>query len=235
MFKMRYLALAVLCALGVQVAMADVANKKTKLTFSGPVQVPGATLPAGTYVFKLVDSASNRQIVQVSNLRGDRTYATILAIPDYRINATSKTVMYFGERKSGTPPAVKSWFYPGDNYGSRFVYQKIEATKIAAEVKQPVPAMEAAKVEVKVAQAPPVMTVTPQATEQKYEAVVFEKVDIVDTAGTDGEAVQEPAAAPAAPAPQLPKTSSPLHLALGLGGLLLSASALARYAKSRLS
>jgi hypothetical protein len=233
MSKMRYLALAVLFAFGLQVAMADVANKKTKLTFSGPVQVPGATLPAGTYVFKLMDSSADRHIVQVTNVRGDKTYATILAIPDYRINATSKTVMYFGERKSGTPPAVKSWFYPGDNYGDRFVYPKVEATKIAAEVKQPVPVHEAPKIEAKVAQAPPVKTVTPAAAEQKYEVVIFEKVDVVDTAGTDGEAVQE--AAPAAPAQQLPKTSSPLHLAMGLGGLLLSASALARYAKSRLS
>src|SRR4051794_17284803 len=81
---------------------ADVWNKRTKVTFSGPVQLPSAhskagvvTLAAGTYIFRLNDSQSNRNIVQVTNERGDKLYTTILVIPDYRVNATSKTVMYF--------------------------------------------------------------------------------------------------------------------------------------------
>src|SRR5215813_338731 len=32
-------------------------NKRTFLTFRTPVQVPGATLPAGTYVFRIADPA----------------------------------------------------------------------------------------------------------------------------------------------------------------------------------
>ena len=32
-------------------------NKRTFLTFSAPVQVPGATLPAGTYVFRIANPA----------------------------------------------------------------------------------------------------------------------------------------------------------------------------------
>jgi len=35
------------------------------VTFSGPVEIPGKALPAGTYVFKLLDSQGNRNIVQV--------------------------------------------------------------------------------------------------------------------------------------------------------------------------
>ena len=63
------------CAAAITVALAPSAradewNKKTILTFSGPVQIPGATLPAGSYVFKLADIPGNRHVVQVFD--GDR-------------------------------------------------------------------------------------------------------------------------------------------------------------------
>ena len=65
-------------------ARADEHDKLTYFTFSGPVQIPGQTLAAGTYMFKLADSPSNRHIVQVFNKDGSKLYATILAIPDQR-------------------------------------------------------------------------------------------------------------------------------------------------------
>src|ERR1035441_1302094 len=54
-------------------AKADPWNKKTTVTFSGPVEIPGVhlagwgVLPAGTYVFKILDSQSDRHIVQIFN------------------------------------------------------------------------------------------------------------------------------------------------------------------------
>src|SRR5262249_46532286 len=160
-------------------------------------------------------SSSNRHIVQVQNLRGNKTYATILAIPDYRLNASSRTVMYFGEKGTGSgadsPVAIKSWFYPGDNYGQRFVYPMKEATQIAAVYNQQVPSTPAPA-----PAAAPTTTVivvtTPEKQETAYQPTVFEKNDAQDTAGVDGEAVKEPAkVAEAAPAPKkLPATSSPL-------------------------
>jgi hypothetical protein len=39
---------------------ADAWDQKTVFTFSAPVEVPGQLLPAGTYVFKLADSSSDR-------------------------------------------------------------------------------------------------------------------------------------------------------------------------------
>ena len=142
MTKFRIAAAAALMVMGLQTAVADTWNKKTKVTFGQAVSVPGAVLPPGTYVFKLDESSSNRHIVQIQNERENKTYATILAIPDYRLNASSKTVMYFGEKGrtdiNGNPVAIKSWFYPGDNYGQRFVYPKKEATAIATVYNQPV-------------------------------------------------------------------------------------------------
>src|SRR5262249_37179291 len=110
---------------------ADAWNKKTILTFSQPVEVPGVVLPAGTYVFKLQDSASNRHIVQICNQDQTHIYATVLAIPNYRLQVTGKTVITFVERAAGEPQAIRAWFYPGDNFGQEFVYSKRRTAELA--------------------------------------------------------------------------------------------------------
>ena len=122
-------------------AHADEWNKKTILTFSGPVQIPGATLPAGSYVFKLADIPSNRHVVQVFDKDEKKIYTTLLAIPNDRLEPTDKPVILFAERASGSPQAVKVWFYPGDRVGNEFVYPKSQAMRIAKETHQRVLAM----------------------------------------------------------------------------------------------
>ena len=125
-------------------ASADEWNKKTTVTFSASVEIPGVgaqVLPAGTYVFKLLDSQSNRHIVQIFNERGDHVYATILAIPNYRLRSTDKTVMTFSERAAGDPEAIRAWFYPGRNWGEEFVYPKKRAIELAKITNTPVLAM----------------------------------------------------------------------------------------------
>jgi hypothetical protein len=118
-------------------AKADAYDDKTVITFSGPVEIPGVhlkgwgVLPAGTYVFKLVDSQSDRHIVQIFSEDERIIYATILAIPNYRLKVTGKTVMTFRERPAGEPEALRAWFYPGKNWGEEFVYPKSVAIEIA--------------------------------------------------------------------------------------------------------
>src|SRR5262245_32968176 len=113
---------------------ADAWNKKTIVSFSQPVEVPGdVVLPAGTYVFKLMDSASNRHIVQIFNEDQNHIYATVLAIPNYRLQVTGKTVITFVERPAGEPQAIRAWFYPGDNFGQEFVYSKRRAAELAKQ------------------------------------------------------------------------------------------------------
>src|SRR5271167_3256396 len=125
-------------------ARADDWNRKTTITFSGPVEIPGvhlhgwAVLPAGTYVFKILDSQSDRHIVQIFNKDESVIYATILAIPNYRLKATSKTVMTFTERPAGTPEALRAWFYPGRTSGEEFVYPKARAIALARAANVPV-------------------------------------------------------------------------------------------------
>jgi hypothetical protein len=108
----------------VPIARADQWDKETVVTFNNPVEVPGKVLPAGTYVLKLASSESDRQIVQIFTKDQQKVLATIHAVPDYRLHLTDRTVISFDERPSGEPEALRSWFYPGENYGVRFVYPK---------------------------------------------------------------------------------------------------------------
>ena len=124
---------AALTALFAPGARADEWNKKTILTFSGPVQIPGATLPAGTYVFKLADIPGNRHVVQVFDKDEKKIYTTMLAVPNQRMEPSDKPIVLFSERATGSPQAVRVWYYPGETIGNEFVYPKSQAMKIAKE------------------------------------------------------------------------------------------------------
>jgi hypothetical protein len=128
-----------LATLGVTPAMADVWNKKTIITISEAVQVPGAILQPGKYVMKLLDSPSNRHIVQIFNEREDQLQTTILAIPNYRLQPTGKTEFQWWETPADQPKAMRAWFYPGDNFGQEFAYPKNTAVQIAQSNTEVVP------------------------------------------------------------------------------------------------
>jgi hypothetical protein len=122
-------------------ANAQVWNKRTILTVHQPIEVPGAVLEPGKYVMKLVDSPSNRHIVQFMNDREDRVLSTVLAIPNYRMQPSGDTQLSFYEMPAGQPEALRAWFYPGDNYGQEFVYPKSRAIRIAQVTNTTVPQM----------------------------------------------------------------------------------------------
>lgn len=131
-----------LSALG-GVAHADEWDQKTIFTFSGPVEIPGQVLPAGTYVFKLADSQSDRNVVQVFSKDERHLIGTFLVVPDERLKPAGKPIITFDERASDSPEAIKAWFYPGENYGHEFVYPKPKAVELARTHKIPVPSMPA--------------------------------------------------------------------------------------------
>jgi len=198
---------------------ADPWNKTTTVTFSGPVEIPGVgaqILPAGTYVFKLLDSIADRNIVQIFNERGDHVYATILAIPNYRMKATDKTVMTFRERAVGSPEAIRAWFYPGDNWGQEFVYPKTRAVELAKITNLPVLAMPAEL-------ATNIIAPVKSPDDAPVVALKEAPVTAVKPTGEEvalAEVVETPPVQTAAVTKQeLPATASPLAL-LGLIGLL---------------
>src|SRR5437879_4463880 len=109
---MKLLSSSVCCALALAImgpaTYADDWNKKTVVTFSNRVEIPGITLEAGKYVLKLVESPADRHIVQVMNERENHVYATILAIPNERLEPTGKTVVTFYEMPAGQAPALRA-------------------------------------------------------------------------------------------------------------------------------
>jgi len=190
-------------------------NKKTVVTFSAPMEIPGTgspqVLPAGTYVIKLLDFTTNRDIVQILNEDESHIFATILAIPNYRLTPAKKTVMTFRERAAGSPEALRAWFAPRETFGEEFVYPKARATEIARVAQQPVLTMpselapEIAKAEppTEAYKEAPVKAVTPKG----------EEVEVAEVIPPKGVA-------------PLPKTASSLPL-LGLMGLLAIGSGFA--------
>jgi hypothetical protein len=203
--KRLLLALASIGLLGTAfapLARADEWNKRTTLTVNETIQVPGAVLPAGTYVVKLLDSPSDRHIVQIFNAEENEVLTTILAIPNYRLKPTGDTVFTFWETPPGNPRALRAWFYPGDNFGQEFVYPKVKAAEIAAVAKTEVPTTEAVK--------PAELAIAP-----------IEKVEPPPSATDPAplEVAQLPAVPKVEPTPELPKTASPYPL-VGLAGVL---------------
>ena len=213
------LCLTVLCLVVAPNAKADSLDKKTVVTFSGPIEVPGVgqhILPAGTYMFKLLDSSSDRHIVQIFNEDGTHVYTTILAIANYRLKATDKTVMTFRERPAGEPEALRAWFYPGHEWGEEFVYERSRAIQLAKDTNGPVLStpviLESAPVEA--LNTAPIEAVTPAG-----ETVETAKVVETPPAPVIVAAAPVAVAAPVEVA-SLPATASNLGL-IGLFGMLL--------------
>jgi hypothetical protein len=92
------------------------------ITFSGPVEVPGEVLAAGTYQFKLADPTGNRNVVEILSADGSKVYATLLTIPDERSTPTDEAVVTFEKRAAGSPEAIRAVFYPGETTGMGFLY-----------------------------------------------------------------------------------------------------------------
>src|SRR3954467_7385077 len=117
-------------------------DRLTYVTFSGPVSIPGKTLPAGTYTFKLADSPSDRHIVQVFDKDQTQILATLMAVPADRVEAEGDPVITFKETPSDRPPAVHYWYYAGERAGNEFVYPKNQAMEIARASNESVMAID---------------------------------------------------------------------------------------------
>jgi hypothetical protein len=204
------LAVALLGATVLPSARADTWNKKTVVTFSQAVEVPGKILPAGTYTFQLLDSPADRHIVQIFNADGSQIIATILAINDYRLQPTGNTVMKFSERPGDAPDALRAWFYPGDNFGQEFVYPKARAIQLAETTKFVVPAV-AVDLDDNVIKTVPIVAVTPDQKEVEVTRVIQTTPAVAVAATPAPVAVKE--------TEELPQTASSMPLIALLGGL----------------
>lgn len=159
-------------------AMADEWDKKTEFQFSSPVEVPGRVLDAGKYVFRLVDSQSDKNIVQIFSVDPEgnqRLVTTIMAVPAYLVHVPDKPTIRFEERQGDSPEAIRSWFYPGDNYGWEFVYPKSERLATSSNLTSAVPPAPEQM-------AAPTPTPLPPATDANTEPAVMVEESISVTA-----------------------------------------------------
>src|SRR5579864_2898447 len=242
--RFKVIALA-FCMLIVAAAIAPIArgqngDMKTVVTFNEPIEIPGGKiLPAGTYFFKLLNQDSGRWVVQIFDKNQTHTYATLITVQDFRYHPTDKPVMTFAERPDGAPPAIKEWFFPGEQFGREFVYSRNRALQLAKQVNEPVLSMTgdtAASI------------TAPDQTATDTQTAEFVKTPITAYSATGEEVApstvvqpqpQTPAAAPVtAPAATtdlpLPKTASS-DPAIGLIGLLAMVAALGLAARRRRS
>jgi hypothetical protein len=202
------LTLSLLVGMFLNPARADQWNKKTILTFSQPIEIPGKVLPAGTYIFKLLDSNSYRHIVQIWNQDETQLITMIIAIPNYRLEPTQESVIKFHERPGDSPEALRAWFYPGDNFGQEFVYPKTRAIQLAQASNEIVPAETVEPTE-STLQTVPLVAITPE----KKEEPVTEAIQVLPL-----HHPEQSTSAPVTEAKELPKTASSIPL-IGLLGV----------------
>jgi len=182
-------------------------DRKTLVTFSDPVEIPGGKiLQPGTYFFKLLNSDEGRWVVQIFDKDQKHIYATVMTVQDYRNRPTNKPVITFAERAAGEPPAVKEWFFPGEQFGREFVYGKKRAMEIAKATSQPVLATSTET------------AIIPDETVTETQTAEFAKTPVTAYAATGEEVkpdtfVQTEQAAPT-PAPVATPTPAPTETPL---------------------
>jgi hypothetical protein len=113
------------------VAHAQPSDKRTFFTFSRPITLPGVTLPAGKYIFRLTDDQTSRKVIQVVSSDGTKPYAMLLTIPNERRDPAKDAEVSFLETASRTPSAVRAWWYPGERTGYEFIYPRAQARQLA--------------------------------------------------------------------------------------------------------
>jgi len=197
-------------------ANAFTSDKRTYFTFNQPVALPGMTLPAGTYMFRIANPDTSRNVIQVANKQGTESFALLHTVQATRPDAPKDSEIRFRETAAGAPPAVGSYWYMGERTGYEFIYSKAELEALN-RIAQPAAEVSVTETESSV-NVPPIS--------ESSDVVNGEGLpDVSAQAESQFAQAQSPAPAPA-PQPEsqsstrdrLPQTASPLALLL-LGGI----------------
>jgi len=165
-------------------ATAGPSSRRSKITFTGSIRVPGATLSAGTYYFS-TPSPDARTLVRVEN-ENRELVAQFMGLSDYRRESGHTVIIIFGDHECG-PKAIKSWFYAGGSSGIRFVYSEQEAALIAASCNEPVPETHDKEMDASNLQSSSVYLMTPQKQEEAYKSEALSASDQVDQNGYNAD------------------------------------------------
>ena len=133
-----FLTLAVLTLSIAGRAEAQPADYRTYFTFSAPVTLPGITLPAGKYIFRLADPASSRKVINVLSADGKKSLAMLHTIPNQAMKAPKDAEIRFMETSAKVPTPVKTWWYAGKAIGYEFIYPRKQALELAKATSEPI-------------------------------------------------------------------------------------------------
>jgi hypothetical protein len=135
---LAFLMLAVLTLSIAGRAEAQPADYRTYFTFSAPVTLPGVTLPAGKYIFRLADPDSSRKVINVMSEDGKRSLAMLHTIPNQAMKAPKDAEVRFMETSAKVPPPIKTWWYAGKAIGYEFIYPRKQALELAKATSEPI-------------------------------------------------------------------------------------------------
>jgi LPXTG-motif cell wall-anchored protein len=200
-------------------ARADVWDKKTILTVNQPIQISDTVLEPGQYVLKLMNTQADRHVVQIFN--GDQTHIinTILAIPRQRTELRGRTEFTFWETPPGSYKALRTWFYPGDEFGQEFRYPH-HLQQVALLTPPAPPAEEPVAPNPEPAPAPVPAESSESVTPEPAPAPEQQPAEVAQDTSPAPAPEETPAqSTPMQPA-QLPKTGSP-YPSIGVAGALL--------------
>src|SRR5262245_46823127 len=214
-----------LCATSA-VAQAQTIDKKVYFTFSGPVEIPGATLPAGKYLFHLADPNSGRQVLQVQSADGKKVYGMFFSMPAQRPTAPDEAEVRFMETASGSPAVISTLWYAGERTGRELIYPREQAIRIAKATNVAVLTTKTSTRKAEQAKSGDLIRVSPSGQDTEFVAAsattepagrLEHETPVAQTpVATSG---QSPVARTTPPRSSLPRTASntPLLLMVGLG------------------
>jgi hypothetical protein len=98
------------------------------LSFSTPIEIPGARLPAGPYIFRLL----GERLVQVQSVTRSKVYATFFTIPSYGTGDESRERIKFELTGEDGLPRIVAWYLPWST-GHEFLYPKPKRKPVERE------------------------------------------------------------------------------------------------------
>lgn len=218
-------AAAIVLTMSATPALAQPLDSRTEFTFNNPVEMPGVTLPPGTYIFRFVDATSGKKVMQVqAKDASSKNYGMFMTISAQRPRASDDAELRFLETPAGQPAAVKTWWYPGNTIGREFIYPKSQARRLAQVTNSPVLTTQADNVSTDRMESSDLAYVSPsgQETPLSDEELVHRAANTppVGTAGqSSARATDSPAQEGTMARTSLPRTSTPLA-GIGLMGVM---------------
>jgi len=197
-------------------ANAFTSDKRTYFTFNQPVALPGMTLPAGTYMFRIANPDTSRNVIQVANKQGTESYALLHTVQATRPDAPKDSEIRFRETAAGAPPAVGSYWYMGERTGYEFIYSKAELEALN-RIAQPAAEISVTETESSVS-VPAISESSDVVNGEGLPNVSAEADSQAESQIAQAQPEQSPVPAQPTTRERLPQTASPLALLL-LGGM----------------